>query len=238
MNIKQLDDSVFEALFRQAVIDEYKEEIESIPQKKELMRIVSLSPEFEIRMKLLFDNDRKRDIYIKFMHYGKRVAVVFLLAVTILSLVLLTNPEVRAAIKNTIIEWYDKYTSIIFHGKEEADNDIDETKEFVFEYIPEGFSESWVERLGKITDMEYVNDQGETIYISYWPDTINTNISIDNENHIIESTTISGYEAYTAEATNEDFDNGIIWSMEGYRFNIWSKQPIKELIKIIESITW
>ena len=237
MNIKQMDDKVFEALFRQAVIDDYNEEIEGIPQRKDLMKIISFSPEFELRMKKLFVRDRRRNAFIMSVYYGRRVAAVFILAVTILSIVLLTNSEVRAAIKNTIIEWYDKYTSIIFHGKDKG-NDLNDIEEFIFEYIPEGFVESWNEKQGNITDMEYIDDVGTTIYISCWPDSNSTNISIDNENHTIERTTIKGYEAYIAEATNEDFDNGVIWSMEGYKFTIWSKLSIKELIKIAESTTW
>lgn len=237
MNIKQMDDKVFEALFRQAVIDEYNEEIDGFPDKRELMKIISLSPEFELRMKELFARDRRRDISLKAVKYGKRVAAVLVLAVTILSLVLLTNTEVRAAIKNTIIEWYDKYTSFIFPGQEETD-DIGEIKEFRFEYIPEGYSENWIEKYNKITDMEYINESGDTIYISYWPDSFSSNISIDNEHHIFENRVINGHEVYIAEATHEDFENAVIWSMEGYRFNIWSKLPIKELIMIVESTVW
>lgn len=236
MSIKQMDNKLFEALFRQAIIDDYNDEIEGIPPRKELMKKISFSPEFELRMIKLFARDRRRNILVNSIYFGKRVAVVFVLAVTILSLVLLTNPEVRAAIKNTIVEWYDKYTSIIFRGQEVSDTVT--IKEFKFQNIPSGYSESLVGKFGKTTDMEYENDMGDIIYISYWPESNSTNISVDNENHIINSMHINGHEAFIAEATNEDFDNGIVWSMEGYRFTIWSKLPIDELIKIVESIDW
>lgn len=231
-----MNENILEALFRQAIIDDYKEEIEKIPDKKELMKIISLSPEFELRMNKLFARDRRRDIFIKVVHYSKRVAVVIILAVTILSIILLANTQVRASVKNAIVEWYEKYTSIIFKGKESSDTDT--LKEFKLEYIPEGYTESWIVEQGNIIDIEYENNIGDTIYISYWPDSYSSNISIDNENHIIESKTIKGYKAYFAEATNDDFENGIVCIMEGYRFNIWSKLPIKELIKIVESATW
>ena len=42
MNIKQMDNKVFEALFHQAVIDEYNEEIDGLPDKKELMKILKM----------------------------------------------------------------------------------------------------------------------------------------------------------------------------------------------------
>lgn len=235
MDIKQMNDNVFEALFRQAIMDEYNEEIESIPQKEELANRISLSSEFELRMKKLLSLDRRKSFLKKAIYYGKRVAAIFLFAVTILFLALLTNPGVRAAIKHTIIEWYDKYTAIIFEGQKNND-DNDTIKEFKPGYLPEGYNEVLAEKLGEITEIEYANGLDGVIYMSYWPETHSNNISIDNENHIIESGTINGHEAYIAKATDDDFYNGIIWTMKGYRFSIWSKQPIDELVKIIESI--
>jgi len=50
----EYDESVFESLFRQAVIDAFVKEIEAIPSNEELKKIYSFSPQFELRMKKLF----------------------------------------------------------------------------------------------------------------------------------------------------------------------------------------
>lgn len=42
-----------------AVIDEYNEEINSIPPKEKLMQTISFSPEFELKMKKLFAYDMR-----------------------------------------------------------------------------------------------------------------------------------------------------------------------------------
>jgi hypothetical protein len=60
MNKDRVNDEVFEALFRQAVIDDFNEEIDSIPTNEDLAKIYSFSPEFEIRMKKLFIKDRRK----------------------------------------------------------------------------------------------------------------------------------------------------------------------------------
>ncbi|MDF2486138.1 MAG: hypothetical protein K0R46_2306 [Herbinix sp.] len=230
--MKQIDDSVFEALFRQAIIADYNEEIDSIPPKERLMEIISFSPEFEVRMKKLFTREKQKDLFRKVLKYGKQAAAVFVVATTVVFGMLLFNSEVRAAIKNTAVEWYDKFTSFIFQG----DSDTNEKTEWQPEYLPTGYRENSNDKLGKATNIEYINDHDDTIYLSYRPEGNNTNISVDNENHLVESETINGHEAYIAKATNDDFENGVIWNMEGYTFSIWSKLPIEELIKVAQSI--
>lgn len=233
MKTKQMDDSVFEALFRQAIIDDYNEEIDSIPPKENLMEILSFSPEFELRVKRLFVREQRKDFLKKLLSYSKRAAAVLALATTLFFGVLFFSPEVRAAVKNTVVEWYDKFTTFIFQGEASVTG---EKKEWQPEYLPQGYYENLVEKLGKTTNLEYVNDSDNTIYLSYRPEGNNTNISVDNENHLLESETINGHEAYIAKATKDDFENGVIWDMEGYTFSIWSKLPIDELIKIAQSI--
>lgn len=231
--MKKIDDSVFEALFRQAIIDEYNEEIDSIPPKEELIKTVTFSPEFELRMKRLFAREKRKGYYKKALSYSKRVAAVFVITTTIIFGMLLFNPEVRADVKNTVVEWYDKFTSFIFQSEASDTSKINEWRP---KYLPTGYYENIVEKLGKSTNIEYVDSQGNIVYLSYRPEGNNTNISVDNENHEIESETINGQEAFIARATSEEFENGVIWSMEGYTLSLWSKLPIDELIKIAQSV--
>ncbi len=231
--MKKIDDSVFEALFRQAIIDEYNEEIDSIPPKEELIKIITFSAKFELKMKKLFAREKRRGYLKKALTYSKRVAAVFVITTTLIFGILLFSPEVRAAVKNTVVEWYDKFTSFIFQGEA---SDTNKKMEWQPEYLPTGYYENFVEKLGKSTNIEYADPQGNIVYLSYRPEENDTNISVDNENHEIESGTINGQEAYIVKATSEEFENGVIWSMEGYTLNLWSKLSVDELIKIAQSI--
>lgn len=232
--MKQIDDTVFEALFRQVIIDDYNEEIDSIFPKEKLAEMISFSPEFELKMKRLIAREQQRDILIKVIKYIKRTAAVFIVVTTVFFYMMLFNHEVRAVVKNTVIKWYDKFTSFIFQGEP---SDTYEQNEWEPKYLPEGYHENSVEKLGMVTNIEYANDQGDIIYLSYRPERNDTNISVDNENHKLESGTINGHEGYIAKATKNDFDNGVIWSMDKYTFNVWSKLPIDEIIKIAQSIS-
>lgn len=233
MKTEQLEDSIFEALFRQVVIEQYNEEIDSIPPRERLQEQISFTPGFELRMKKVLARERRKEYLRKTLNVAKQVAAVFVITATVIFGILLFNPEVRAAVKITVVEWYDYFTSFIFPGEP---SDMKERHEWQSNSLPIGYHETSVTILGRVTNIEYVNEQNNTIYLSYRPVESNTNISIDNENHLLEMETINGHEAFIAKSMSDEFDNGVIWSMDGYTFSLWSKLPIEELIRIAESI--
>ncbi len=231
--MKEFDDSIFEALFRQAVIDDYNEEIDAIPPKEKLVEIQYFSMEFEIRMKKLLASERRKDFLKRAFQYGKRVAAILAITTALVFGLLLTKPEVRAAVKNAVVEWYDKFTSFIFRAEA---SDTDEEREWQPDYLPIGYRQSSVERLGRTANIEYLNDTEDGIYLSYRPGSDGTNVSVDNENHVLMEDTVNGHYCYLVKAKEDDFENGVIWSMEGYTFSIWSKLSVDELLKIARSI--
>ena len=118
MNKDQVNDVVFEALFRQAVIDDFNKEIDSIPTNEQLAKIYSFSPEFEIRMKKLFIKDHRRSLLKNTMLYSRRVASVLIIVLGLLFGTLLFNTEVRAAVGKVFVEWYERFTSFTFKDDE------------------------------------------------------------------------------------------------------------------------
>ena len=233
MNKDQVNDVIFEALFRQAVIDDFNEEIDSIPTNEQLAKIYSFSPEFEIRMKKLFTKDRRRSLFKKGMFYSRRVATIFIIVLGLLFGTLLFNTEVRAAVGKVFVEWYDKFTSFTFRD----DEIISEKKDWTLNYLPKGYAMKNYEVLGRITNIEFTNEQGDKIRFSYHPEGSITNISVDNENHKIDRCEILNNEVYCISAVDDKFDNGVIWNMDGYTFDLWGKIPVDELIKIAESMS-
>lgn len=232
MGKNQMNDIVFEALFRQAVIDDFNEEINSIQSNEELSKIYSFSTEFETRMKRLLTKVRRKDHFKKIMYYSRKVASIVIIVLGLLFSSLLLNTEVRATVGKVLVEWYEKFTTFSFRD----DVVIDENKNWILGYIPEGYVQKTYEVLGRIKNIEYVNIQGDKIRFTYVPDNSITNISVDNENHEIDTFILLGNKAYSIIATNNEFDNGIIWNMEGYTFDLWSKLPIDELKRVAESI--
>jgi len=91
--------------------------------------------------------------------------------------------------------------------------------------------------LGRITNIEFANNLGDKIRFSYRPEDNITNISVDNENHEIDSYVILENDAFAISAVNDKFDNGVIWNVEGHTFDLWGKIPVDELKKVAESIS-
>lgn len=222
-----------EALFRQAVIDDFNEEIDFFPTNEQLAKIYSFSTDFEIRMKKLLTKDRRRSSFKNAMLYSRKVASILIIVLGLLFGTLLFNTEVRAAVGKVLVEWYDKFTSFTFRD----DEIIVEKKEWTLEYLPEGYVQKNYEVLGNVTSMEFINNQGDKIRFSYRPENSITNISVDNENHEINSHVILDNKAFSITAVDERFDNGVIWNMDCYTFSLWGKISISELNKIAESIS-
>jgi len=233
MNARESNDVIFEALFRQAVIDDFYEEIDSTPSNEELAKIYKFTPEFEIRMKKLISRELRKTYIVKTLIYARKAASIILIIITLLFGVLLINPEVRAVIVKTIVEWHDKFTSITFN------TEISEvqSKKWSPEYLPDGFALNSEEIIGPMISDIYSNENGDSIYFSYLQVNGPTHFSIDNENHKINKTTINENEAFLAEASSEIYDNGIVWVANNYTFEIWSKLPINELVKIAKSVS-
>lgn len=231
MNKDQVNDVVFEALFRQAVIDDFNEEINSIPTNEQLAKKYSFSPKFEMRMKKLFTKNRRKSLTKAFILYSRKVASIFIIVLGLLFGTLLFNTEVRAAVGKVLVEWYEKFTSFTFRD----DEIIGEKKEWTLGYLPEGYVQESYEVLGRVTSMEFTNTKGDKIRFYYGPEESITNISVDNENHEINSSVILNNEAFSISAIDEGFDNGIVWNMEGHTFNLWGRIQMDELKKVAEN---
>lgn len=233
MNKNQGSDTVFEALFRQAVIDDFNEEIDSIPTNEQLVKIYSFSTDFQIRIKKLLTKDRRRSSLKNAMIYSRKVASVLIIVLGLLFGTLLFNTEVRAAVGKVLVEWYDKFTSFTFRD----DEIISEKKDWTLNYLPEGYAMKNYEVLGRITNIDFINELVDKIRFSYHPEGSIINISVDNENHKIDRCEILNNEAYCISAVDDEFDNGVIWNMDGHTFDLWGKIPMEELKKIAESIS-
>ena len=232
MNRNQVNDTVFEALFRQVIIDKFNEEIDSIPSNEQLSKKYSFSPEFEIRMKKLFEKDRRNNFIKTSMTYSRRVASILIIILGLMFSTLLFNTRVRAAVGKVLVEWYEKFTSFTFRD----DEVINEIKDWNLKYLPEGYIQNKYEVLGRITNIEFKNNEGDKIRFFYRPENSIINISVDNENHEIDSCLVLGNVGYSISAIKKEFDNGIIWNMDDHTFNLWGKLSRDELKKMAEAI--
>jgi hypothetical protein len=113
MNIKNCNDAIFGAVLKEASLLYEQRQSKSIPPNAELRGLYPPSERQKTRMRKLFAMDRQRDFFKASFAFAKKAAAVFIVASVILSGTLMTSPKVRAAVAETIVEWYTEFIHIV-----------------------------------------------------------------------------------------------------------------------------
>lgn len=210
MDKGQINDNIFEALFRQAVIDNFYEELDSLPPDEELAKMYIASPEHALRMKKLFAREARKDRHRAALKTGKRVVAAIVIAICILFCALMLVPRVRATVVSTVVEWFEAFTRFT-SGTPVMDSESLEPT-----HIPEGFWEAGRYFDDVMTIILYKNGDGEIIVLqSSLADGV---LTIDNEYAIYELRIINGIEYHVLTAIESGDENSIIWDIGGWRY--------------------
>lgn len=228
MSVRQINTSVFDALFRQAVIDNFNEELESLPSDEELARQYTFSKAHETRMKKLFARQMRIERLRATAKWSRRLVAVITIAVTMLFGSLMLVPQVRATILGTIVEWYEEFIRI--------SSDTSESDKTGFEpsYIPKGFIEYARYDNEAITTILYMNEEGAEIL--FQSSLSSGSLSVDNEGHDYEVSLVDGVEYHKLTAISEGKDNSIIWDSFGQRYVVISRISMEEIQRIAISV--
>jgi len=224
-----MSDGVFDALFGQAVIDNFYEELNSLPSDSELAIQYTFSRTHDIRMKKLFAKNDRREALRSVGMWSRRLAAVIAIVVTLLFASLMTVPQVRAVVFQTLTEWYERFVRFTSNSPES-----DKTN-FEPEYIPEGFTEIAREELSMIVTIVYMDSEGDKI-ITFQSARSPDSASIDNEGIDYSIIEITGINYHLFTSVDSYGDNSIVWDMSGQRYSITSTISIDILINMALSV--
>lgn len=220
-----MEDSLFEALLRQAVIESYEEELLSIPQDK----MHKFSDTHIKKMDKLFQRAELQEKIHVTTKWMKRSIAMLLIVTSVLFGALVTVPEVRAAVTGAVIEWFNQFTKFTSNNDE-----TDGLKEWAPSYIPEGFTKIEHDNFAGMLTLVYQDQQGMTIDIICMYE--GGSISVDNEHQEYYTLEKGNTEYHIFEALEEVERNIIIWGKEGCQFKAESLLPLSELFKIALSV--
>lgn len=229
---RESEPTLFDAVFAQAVVLNFEDELAGIPPKQELEKIYSFSAVHIAKMKKLFGTDKKKDIFRKIGKWSRSVAAVIVIIMALFFGVLLSSPQVQAAVSNVIIELYEKFTSFTSGTNEQIE--VDST-EWWPAYLPAGFSEHEIFQTGSINEICFYNVEGKDITLIYLKNT--DAIAVNNEGVIYSTVTANNIVYHLFESKEEGTRSSIVWDQDGYRFTFLSEYPIKELQKMAISVT-
>lgn len=228
MTSAKMNNNIFEALFRQAVIDNFEDEVNAIPPNDVLAGMYEFSDRHKNAMKRIFKAEKRQDRLKVILKIGKAAAVIAVITITAFFTMLMTSPEVRAAVGRTIVEWYEKFTKFSSVSIEETTVE----REWEITYIPDGYAFS--ETMGTLDNriIRYKNAENEyiTLVCNY-----NISLSFDNEDLKYSEIISNGILYYYFESEGSDKYNSVAWINKGYAFNLTGVVPVDELLNIAYS---
>lgn len=205
---KFLNERLFDVILEKAFIEHEKEELKTYPNDVELEKEYPISNR-EIRR---FNKIVKEKEYGKKLIrvYFDRVAVAILCMISLFFALMMTNNEVRAAVENIIIKWYDKYTEFVFT---EASTGFDSKKveDIEIGYIPADFVLDSVDVSSKGKSLYYKSIENSEHYLVveiFYNDS--TSVAIDNERFTYEKFFLNSCEVWFASSDSEDYKNMIL----------------------------
>jgi hypothetical protein len=220
------DNRVFEALFRQAIIDKHIEEVDTLYNDSE---IYTFSPAFEIKMTKLLKRERFKDKTHSAFKNAKKVAACFFIGVAVLSGLLMLNTDVRGSVAGLITEWFEQYVTIDLTSSESGLAEFNMS----IGYIPDGYHEYARHDLVDLLIIFYENEDGDILYIKYGP---NIAIFLDSENRFVEERIINGQSVVVGTAYADEESNQVIGQIDGIAISVDGMLSVEELFKIYESI--
>lgn len=227
----KLNEDLFEAVLQRAFCDYTDEQLTSYPDCEALAKEYPLSK----KEKRAFDQATKKQKYKKSLVrvYLSRAAVIFLCIIALGACVMKTSPTVRAAVKNVIVEWFDKYTNFSFVTTDTGSGDFENVEDVKIGYIPDGY--------------ELINTDESSISITYVYSSNNTDFLIDifenevselfpdNERSKYSIIQINGHESWIIY-DEENISGTLILIGSKVSVSISGSLPKKEFIKIAECI--
>jgi hypothetical protein len=225
-----IKETISEALLRRAVIDDHMNELDAIPSKDELAVTYTFSARHETRMNALFKKEKLRKCRKVFFSAAKRVALFVVVFGSIFFGILLTSLNVRAVVRETIVEWLEKFTRYSYN----SDITQESNAAWHFDYMPSGYEMSDTFVLGAATYVVYT-DEGATEITLLLSSADDTSLGIDNEHSMFHMVYEHGIEYHIYESVSDDYPSQVIWTQDGVSMNLRGDCSVDELLRMAQS---
>ncbi|MCI9455347.1 MAG: DUF4367 domain-containing protein [Oscillospiraceae bacterium] len=219
----------FDDLLSAAFSEAFDEEIKAVEQMKK----VKPSKQLKGVVLGLCKKEKPRAVW-HFQSALKRCAVFVLVFFSTASLLMLTAPEVRAAVQQVILKWTDRALLFSFEGKSTSDAvSVDVS------FIPDGYT--LTDTFDALPDMftyTWNNDEGREIYLSCAQISPELNQGIDNEHGTLTDIAFSAQDVVYIKSNTPGWPSFLTWTQDGYSMLLDCPANFSEemIIKIAEGI--
>ena len=227
----QIDDEIFDALFKVAAKDAMKREMDSLPSLEELNEMYPPSEALDKRVYAVINRDIRTAKRKKAMHVFLRVAAVLCAFIVVSLGALMTVEASRNFIFNMIIEIRGDH---VLFGFGQGDTAATIDAEVISESLPQGFALMDSHILEDFTVFIFTNEHGNEVIVQHSVAT--ATIGVDNELREFTVVTINGQNAYVFTALYDYARHEIMWVHGDGVIAISTNTTLDEMLEIAENL--
>ena len=203
------DDSLFEAIFSQAVRDNFEQSLGELAAAEEEPEGIQLSEFHEARMRRLFAKTERRERNQAISKWTRKAAsIAIVLMAALFGTLMFTAADVRADVLNTVTHWAEDVTYFFAHGTFNAPVAEEPA------YIPDG--------AGSILLFKAIpNDSSLKINI----------VDMDYEQVAIGKVIYHVFNSKIAGNLNY-----IVWDTDGQRYYVGAQLPTDQLLEVAHQL--
>lgn len=220
-----------DALIAMIVTEAQDRELARMPSLEEMNEDFQPSEKFQRKMEALVRDTKRKAEREKRLLNVKRFFITLTAAISIFSCTMLPVKAVREAVITTLIEWHDKFVSVIYVNDESSVTTFDITPS----YIPEGFSEiESSDEFNSLYYSQFKNPSNDWFHILVLPIESTQKMSLDSEFSTYYSVNFNGIQAIWG--IMDDKSNTLLWESGTLSFQVRGNLDLTEIIKISEGI--
>ena len=230
--MNDIENIMLDSMLREAVTANFHAKIKALPSEEEMRKLNPPSPEHVYKMKKLFRWERRHDIAKKLLPMTKAAVLAVCVATSILFSALMFNAQVRAAVRDSIVQFFELFTRIEFT---ETDKGEKVATDFVLRYIPDGYEQVKSDGHGDTSLTIYGDADDYVIFFNVSP---TDTYAGDTENRDYRTESHNGIEYHIYESHAIDNYSDVVWAQDGYMFSLNGVISIDELLKMAYSLEY
>lgn len=226
-----IKEQIFDIVLKEALRESMEREFKRIDEMV-LDEPYEITPQSEKKIKKIINSVGRKD---RIKKYARGCVKAVISAAAVLGVffgVLLTQPNVFAAVQNVFRSVFDTHDRYDYVGEELTTENFDNN--IRLGYVPDGYYLSEGDYSPIAVTLVYTNKLDEiTFEYGIAEGSVS---SYDNEHNTYYEIEHNGTEYHYYESNDKDFDDKVIWYENGYHFGVYAHLSKDELIKIAENI--
>lgn len=239
MSLEHRNDAAFDELLQEAGGEYVRQMLAEMPDDGELAGMFPETPSLDQKMESVFRRERRDRAARKAAKWGKRAAVICLVALGTCFATIFSVKALRAQFLSMFIEPHEEYTAFSFQGEEEdvlAKAAPPVVNDYEVTYLPDGYREMENDDHEYMRLFTYENDEGDIIHLSMMEAT-GTGISLDTENAETGKAEVNGNESFWVQKEMEGSTYvTILWHDNEWAFILSGQEPYGEMLRTAEGI--